>query len=309
MKARKLQLARDGLVLSANLYGDSEGNSNKPLLVLLHGFPDTPHSWDELLPNFLAAGYQVLTPWLRGYTQGSAKRGASYDLLSVAADIDAWRRELKVEQAHLVGHDWGAAVANVLAGQQAGAQAGHCPHWQTISLLAVPPMPQVGQWLGLMPQLPKQALYSAYMPVMQLSASHRLLTRNNAAYVRRLWQRWSPGWQFSHNEFAPAQQVFTQPKLAWASTRYYRNLFRWYDPAVRQAFKLMQRPFNVPTLVLVGENDGCMHPQTHALIEQTRLSSAEFQMAVLPNCGHFLQAEQPQAVAEALIKHLRHAQK
>lgn len=138
---RKLQIERDGLALSANLYGEGDA----PLVVLVHGFPDTPHSWDKLVPILLSAGYRVLAPWLRGYTYGSAKRSARYDLLSVAADIDTWRRELKAEQAHLVGHDWGAAIANVLAGQQANTS----PHWQTISLLAVPPLPSTfpaGGW-------------------------------------------------------------------------------------------------------------------------------------------------------------------
>lgn len=201
MNTHSLSLVHNGLTLSANLHGDD----GAPLVVLLHGFPDTPHGWDKLLPRLLSAGYQVLTPWLRGYTHSSAKRDANYDLLSVAADIEAWRRELQAEQVHLVGHDWGAAIANVLAGQQRA----DAPHWQTISLLAVPPMPQAGQWAKLLPQLPKQLLYSAYMPIMQSSASHRLLTRNQAAYVRHLWQRWSPGWDFDQSEFAPAQHVAT----------------------------------------------------------------------------------------------------
>jgi len=298
MDARELYLEHDGLILSASLYGQHDA----PLVILVHGFPDTPYSWNKLVPIFLSAGYQVLTPWLRGYTPGSAKRGARYDLLSVAADIEAWRRELKANQTHLVGHDWGAVVANVLAGQLADSK-----HWRSISLLAIPPLPPASQWPILLPQLPRQLSYSSYMAVMQLSVSHRLLSRNNAAYVEKLWRRWSPDWAFSANDIAPAREVFSDPELAWAATRYYRQLFRWHDPRVRDAFHLMSKPFTVPTLALAGVNDGCMHARTHEVIAQAlELPSSSrglLHMQMLPNCGHFLHAEQPRTVAAILLAH------
>lgn len=297
---QSLTLQRDGVELTAQLHGNGSG----PLLVLLHGFPDTPHSWDQLIPSFVAAGYQVLTPWLRGYTRASAKQNAAYDLLSVAADIEAWRQQLNPEQAHLVGHDWGAVVANVLAGQQSSPQQSH---WQTISLLAVPPMPNQAQWRQLLPQLPRQLWYSSYMAVMQLSASHRLLTRKQAQHVRRLWQKWSPSWDFSEQQFAPVQKLFSDPQIAWASTRYYRNLFRWHNPRVRQAFRFMQQPFVVPTLALAGLGDGCMHSSTHKQIAATASLRGQLQVKQLPGCGHFLQAEQPDIVADILLEHFRQA--
>lgn len=300
MNERPLQLKHDGLSLSATVYGREQD----PLVILLHGFPDTPYSWDKLLPQLVAAGYRVLTPWLRGYTHGSARRDARYDLLSVAADIEAWRQELLVDQAHLVGHDWGAAVANVLSGLQ-GARA---PRWLSISMLAVPPMPAAGQWKALLPQLPRQLGYSAYMPLMQLSASHRLLSRNNADYVLRLWRKWSPGWAFDEADFAPARLVFSDPQLAWASTRYYRNLFRWHDSRVRQAFRAMAQPFVMPTLALAGQQDGCMHPRTHALIARGAAARGPLQAQQLPACGHFLQAEQPDQVGALLLAHFQQAE-
>jgi pimeloyl-ACP methyl ester carboxylesterase len=303
MNMQQLTLDHDGISLSAELYGDDKA----ALVILVHGFPDTPHSWQQVVPRLVDAGYRVLTPWLRGYTLGSATAEARYDLLSVAADIDAWRRHLNADQAHLVGHDWGAAVANVLAGQQQDQDQHHKQPWTTVSLLAVPPMPVKAQWRKLLPQLPRQLAYSSYMPVMQLSASHRLLTRNNAAYVRRLWQKWSPSWEFSTAQFEPTKTVFSNPQLAWASTRYYRNLFRWHDPRVRQAISLMQQPFVTPTLALAGLDDGCMHASTHQQIAATASLRGQLTVKQLPGCGHFLQAEQPEIVADILLEHFRQA--
>lgn len=300
MNEKPLRLRRDGLSLSALQYGDEQS----PLVILLHGFPDTPYGWDQVVPQLVDAGYCVLTPWLRGYTEGSARSGARYDLLSVAADIEAWRQHMLAEHVHLVGHDWGAAIVSVLAGQYRD-QPGR---YRSLSLLAVPPLPHASQWQQLLPYLPRQLLYSAYMPLMQLGFSHRLLTRNNAAYVRRIWQRWSPGWGFSDSQFAPTRLVFSDRRLAWAATRYYRNLFRWHDPRVRQAFAFMARPFAVPALALAGEQDGCMNIDTHRIIGQAPPERGPLRSVQLQQCGHFLQAEQPERVAQHLLAHFAAAE-
>lgn len=297
MQEASRSLKRDGLSLTAMQYGDSSA----PAVVLLHGFPDTPYSWDKLVPILVQQGYQVLTPWLRGYTRGSASRHARYDLLAVAGDIEAWRQELLVDEVHLVGHDWGAAVANVISGRiQARAAA-----WSSISLLAVPPMPSRGDWLSVLPYVPKQLLYSAYMPRMQANASYRVLSKNNADYVERLWRRWSPNWNFSEPDIAAARMVFCDPELAWASTRYYRNLFRWHDANVRQALSAMAKPFVIPTLALAGRDDGCMDMRTHQALGHAAQKRGLHHAAQLDGCGHFLHAERPDEVAQTLLKHFR----
>lgn len=300
MNEQTLHLRRDGLTLSAGLYGEDDA----PLVILLHGFPDTPYSWDRVLPHLVAAGYRVLTPWLRGYTPESAKRGARYDLIAVAEDIEAWRQHLVADQVHLVGHDWGAVVAMVLGGTPPPAAA-HAGPWKTLSLLAVPPLPHASQWRELLPYLPRQLRLSAYMPVMQLGFSHRLLTRNNAEYVRQIWRKWSPGWHFDDADFAPARLVFSDPALAWASTRYYRNLFTLHRATTRQTFARMARRFRVPTLALAGAQDGCMSAQTHRIIGNAPAQRGLLRAVQLPDCGHFLQAEKPDEVARCLLEHFQ----
>ncbi len=300
MNEKPLRLRRDGLSLSALRYGPDDA----PLVILLHGFPDTPYSWDQVVPGLVEAGYCVLVPWLRGYTRDSASRRAAYDLLSVAADIEAWRQHMLADAVHLVGHDWGAAIASVLAGQYRD-QPGR---YRSLSLLAVPPVPHASQWSRLLRYLPRQLAYSAYMPVMQLSASHRFLTHNNAAAVRRIWQRWSPGWAFSDAQFAPTRLLFSDAELAWASTRYYRNLFRLHDARVRRAYAYMARPFAIPTLALAGEEDGCMNIDTHRIIGDAPVARGPLRAVQLPACGHFLHAEQPEQVTQLLLAHFRQAE-
>ncbi|WP_067686724.1 alpha/beta fold hydrolase [Nocardia jejuensis] len=289
-----LRLRHDGLVLSAR----HAGPAGAPLVLLLHGFPDTPHSWDGLVPSLLDAGYQVLAPWLRGYTPGSADHGARYDLMAVSADIAAWHRELGSPPTHLVGHDWGAFAATVLS-KQAPRQ------WLSLTLLAIPPFGD-GFAPAIVRHLPRQTVMSAYIPLMQSGASPRLLTRDNAAFVRRLWRRWSPDWSFTDAQFAPTAAVFTDPDLAWAATRYYRSLFTIHRAPTREFHRaLLSRSADLPTLALAGTNDGCMSSDMQRILaERAGISHAR-----VPGTGHFLHAEDPTAVGSLLLPHLRAAER
>jgi pimeloyl-ACP methyl ester carboxylesterase len=85
-------------------------------VVLLHGFPDSGRLWRHQVPALEAAGFQVIVPDLRGYG-GSGKPEAvdAYSLTLLAGDVLAVLAEQQISRAHVVGHDWGAALAWVLA--------------------------------------------------------------------------------------------------------------------------------------------------------------------------------------------------
>ena len=78
-----VNLARGLITLSAWL----DGPEQAPLVMLVHGFPDTPHGWDAVADGLVAAGFRVLRPWLRGYTPASVHPEADYDALSAAQDL------------------------------------------------------------------------------------------------------------------------------------------------------------------------------------------------------------------------------
>jgi pimeloyl-ACP methyl ester carboxylesterase len=85
-------------------------------VVLLHGFPDTGRLWRHQVPALAEAGFQVIVPDLRGYGR-SAKPDAveAYSLPFLAGDVLAILAGQQIGRAHVVGHDWGAALAWVLA--------------------------------------------------------------------------------------------------------------------------------------------------------------------------------------------------
>jgi len=85
-------------------------------VVLLHGFPDSARLWRHQVPALAAAGFQVIVPDLRGYGRsGKPEVVEAYSLPLLAGDVLAILAAEQIERAHLVGHDWGAALAWVLA--------------------------------------------------------------------------------------------------------------------------------------------------------------------------------------------------
>jgi len=93
-----------------------------PPVLLLHGFPDTGRLWRHQVPSLAEAGFQVIVPDLRGYGR-SDKPGAvdAYALPVLAGDVMAILNALGIAKAHMVGHDWGAALAWVLASLAPGS--------------------------------------------------------------------------------------------------------------------------------------------------------------------------------------------
>src|ERR1700750_2498933 len=81
-----------------------------PLVLMLHGFPDTAHSWDDLRPRIAAKGYRAVSPFMRGYQPtGTPERDAHKETL--ASDPLALIEALGAREAVVIGHDWGAAAA------------------------------------------------------------------------------------------------------------------------------------------------------------------------------------------------------
>jgi len=91
---------------------DVAGAENAPTVLLLHGFPQSRYTWRSIVPALAAAGLRAVAPDQRGYTPGVRPEEVdAYSSARLVADIVDMLDALEVEQAHLVGHDWGGQVA------------------------------------------------------------------------------------------------------------------------------------------------------------------------------------------------------
>ncbi|QNP67791.1 alpha/beta fold hydrolase [Streptomyces genisteinicus] len=109
-----------------------------PLVLLIHGFPESWYSWRHQLPALAAAGYRAVAVDVRGYGRSSEPAGAdAYRLLDLAEDNVAVVRALGEETAVLVGHDWGSNIASASALLHPGV-------FTAVALLSVPYAPPGG---------------------------------------------------------------------------------------------------------------------------------------------------------------------
>jgi pimeloyl-ACP methyl ester carboxylesterase len=103
---KKYDVATNGIVLHVTEQGDG------PAVLFCHGFPDTAYTWRRQMKAVASAGYRAIAPDLRGYGRSSAPADATlYTPLQTAGDLVGLLDELKIPNAVLVGHDWGAAHA------------------------------------------------------------------------------------------------------------------------------------------------------------------------------------------------------
>ena len=110
----RYSFAHEGLNLS---YLDSaRGDSDRLVVLLLHGFPDEATMWQRQIDSLHAAGYRVLAPDMRGYGESDIpERQRDHHWRRIVADHVALLDHLKIDRADVVGHDWGAVFAWFLA--------------------------------------------------------------------------------------------------------------------------------------------------------------------------------------------------
>ena len=115
-------------VFDARAAGPADGK----LVLLLHGFPQTSWEWRSQLQALGEAGYRAVAPDQRGYSSRARPEGVSnYEVQHLVADVLAIADWLGGHQFHLVGHDWGAAVAWAVGGT-------HQERLRTLNIVSVP---------------------------------------------------------------------------------------------------------------------------------------------------------------------------
>ena len=85
-------------------------------VILLHGFPDTGDLWRNQVPALVKNGFRTIVPDMRGRGRSSKPPNvADYRLSTIVRDVTGILDALRIERAHVVGHDWSAGVAWLLA--------------------------------------------------------------------------------------------------------------------------------------------------------------------------------------------------
>ena len=103
-----MRIATNDVTLEVAVAGDA----SDPAVLLLHGWPDTHALWRHQVGALVEAGYRTIAPDLRGFGDSDKPEAVdAYGVLDLAADVTGVLDHLAIERAHVVGHDWGAALA------------------------------------------------------------------------------------------------------------------------------------------------------------------------------------------------------
>jgi pimeloyl-ACP methyl ester carboxylesterase len=260
-----------------------------PLVLLLHGFPDFWFGWRQQLPALAAAGFRAVALDLRGYNLSDRPpRIADYRVDRLAADVRAAVDALGGGRAHVVGHDWGGAVAWHVAAR----------HPEAIDRVAILNAPHPGRFAELL-RTPGQAIRSWYVaafqvplvPELLLGAQRRRLIREalRAMHLR-------PG-ALSEADLARYDAAFARPGAIRAALAYYRAAARRPAESLGKGRRDLR-----PTLVVWGERDPALRVENTEGLERW---VPDLRVERIPEAGHFVQADAPDAVNAALVRFLR----
>jgi pimeloyl-ACP methyl ester carboxylesterase len=293
---QQITLTANGLSHPALRLGEG-----KRLALLLHGFPDSPRTWNKLMPRLAAQGYTCIAPYLRGYSQKNTPpellrdKAATVQIADLAADAAAMVEAAGFSTALLIGHDWGAITAY--------AAANLAPH--KFDALVTLSVPHLRIFLRNLWKNPQQFLQSWYILFFQLrfSIPERLVQKDNFAFIEELWRRWSPDLPTSNEALLHVKEIFSDPQLLHNALAYYRGMLTPAPSELAQWNRSRELSFadvTVPTLTLTGSRDGCIVPEMfegmHTAIQN------EFTLRILPKAGHFLTLESDERIATEISR-------
>ena len=250
-----------------------------PLVVLVHGFPDTARSWDDLRPKIARKGYRAVSPFMRGYAP-TAIPEKDADQETLGRDALSLIEALGETSAIVVGHDWGATCAY-------GAAALEPARVRKLFVVGIPHPAAVRITASLMWGV-------RHFIVYKLPGAPARFAAGDLAALRPIYKRWSPTWNPSDEDLASIRECFSNPASLNAAFGYYRKLsFLMPD--------YMKRPITVPTVVFAGADDPVVTAEDYR--RASRMFSNGYTVEEVPG-GHFMHLEHPGLFAERFLAHL-----
>jgi pimeloyl-ACP methyl ester carboxylesterase len=252
--------------------------------VLLHGFPQPAASWSAVAQRLAGAGLRVLAPDQRGYSPGARPSGRrSYRLRALVEDVLALLDAAGLDRAHVVGHDWGGAVAWALAMWRPDRLA-------TVTSLSTPhPSAMRSAMLG-----GSQLLRSWYMLAFQVPAlpEYLLSTSYGRGRLADLLRRSG----LSADRARQYVERLAEPGALSGGVNWYRGM-----PLSR--LRATDQKVSVPVLYVWGPRDRYLGKRAAELTE--RWMAGPYTFHALAGAGHWLPEEHPDAVADMIIEHVR----
>ncbi|WP_329225069.1 alpha/beta hydrolase [Streptomyces sp. NBC_01460] len=290
-----------------------------PLVLLLHGFPESWYSWRHQLPALAAAGYRAVAIDVRGYGRSSRPTAPdAYRMLDLVEDNVAVVRALGEERAVIIGHDWGSNIA-------AASALLHPEVFRAVGLLSVPYAPPGGpRPTDVFSRIggPEQEFYVSYFqepgraeaeiePDVRgwLAGFYAALSADTmpaqdapdphfVAHGGRLCDRFPttilPAW-LSEDDLDVYAGEFERTGVTGALNRYRAIDQDWEDLAPHRG-----APIKQPSLFIGGALDASTTWMADAIDAYPTTLPSLSSSHLLDDCGHWIQQERPDEVNRLL---------
>lgn len=275
------------------------GPRDAPVLIFLHGFPESHRTWRQQIAHF-SDRYRCVAPDQRGY-RGSSKPQdvASYTPDKLIGDVFLLAAELGIDRFTIVGHDWGGAIAwgVALMGQGTGRV--------TRAVIANAPHPAVFQRLLFTNRVQREA--SQYMRAFRDPGNDALVREHGLGGLLMKAIKW--------DKESPMEPAEREALLAdWQDREAAFGMLNWYRaspidiPAPDAPYALPEGwtppplpQLTIPTLVIWALDDLALPPENLEGLEDV---IDDLTLVRVPDCGHFVPWEAPDAVNAAMDQFL-----
>ncbi|WP_167770562.1 alpha/beta fold hydrolase [Bradyrhizobium niftali] len=273
------------------------GPLDGPAVILLHSWPYDIHSFAEVTPLLVSAGFHVIVPYARGYGSTSflsKETPRTGQPSALAVDTIALMDALSIKKATVAGFDWGARTAVIVAALW--------PH-RVEGLVSVSGYLIGSQEAGKMPLSPKAELQWWYQYYFATERGREGYSKYRREFAELIWKLASPKWQFDDATFARSAASFDNSDHVDIVIHNYR----WRlglaqgDPSLDELeAKLAAAPqVGVRTITLEGDENGAPHPDPAAYAK--KFTGKYLHRLVKGGIGHNLPQEAPAAFARAVI--------
>jgi pimeloyl-ACP methyl ester carboxylesterase len=274
------------------------GRRDRPVALLLHGFPEGKESWEPQLEALAAAGWRAVAPDLRGYGGTDAPKGQeAYSLAHLVADVEGLVTALGEDSVDLVGHDWGSLIGWSFVSRHPRLVRS----WTSLSIPHPVALARASGLDGNPHPDPDQQQRSSYVGLLQKAGKGEEVMLEDGARRLRAMYRIGP-----NPDAIPEEKVdvfvksMERPGRLTAALSYYRANLR---PQAYAAYPPCPDPITTSTRLIWGAEDPALGrlavDATAAMVE------GPYRLQVLPDTGHWLQFERPKEVSAAIVEHIQ----
>ncbi len=288
-----------GIELDVQDVGPRDGEA----LVFLHGFPESHRTWRHQIAHF-SDRYRCIAPDQRGYRNSSRPKGADhYAPDRLIGDVFQMADALGVETFTVLGHDWGGAIAwgTALRGQARGQADGRV----TRAVIANAPHPSI--FGKLLYTHPGQREASQYIRSFRDPATDDYVRELGLAALLKRELKWDRAPDMGEHERARQMEDWSDPETGIAMLNWYRASPMDVPPmdapfALPEGYAPPTVPnLSIPTLVIWAMNDMALPP---ANLDGLDVLVEDLTIERVPDCGHFVTWEKPDAVNAAIDRFL-----